>query len=89
MKHIVKRRGKKELFDERKVYASCYAACVGTRMRIQEAETICESVSKEIKVWITKKKEVNSAQIFKRMIEVIKKHSKEAAFLYETHRDIA
>ena len=88
MKHIVKRKGHKEAFDERKIYASCYAACIGMRMKPQEAEKICENVSQEIKVWIAKKKEVSSTKIFKQVIQIIKKQNKEVAFLYGTHRDI-
>ena len=34
------------------------------------------------------KKEVASDQIFKQIIAVLKKQNKEAAFMYEFHRDI-
>jgi len=89
MKHIVKRKGHEEHFDERKVYASCYAACLGTRMKHIEAEKICENVCKDMNVWVAKKGEINSTQIFQEMVKVIKRYHKEAAFLYQTHRDLA
>jgi len=89
MKHIVKRKGREEHFDERKIYASCYAACLGTQMKHKQAETICEKVCKDMKVWVNDKAEINSTQIFRQMVKAIGKYSKEAAFLYETHRDIA
>ena len=86
---IVKRRGHVEEFDERKVYASCYAACLSAHITHAKAEKICEKVSKEVKTWARKKIEVNSSEIFKKAISAIKKHNEDAAFMYETHRDIA
>ena len=89
MKHIVKRKGHEEHFDERKVYASCYAACLAAQLAHHHAEKICEKVSKHVKSWIKNKEEVTSHQIFKETAKAIRKHHKEAAFMYETHRDIA
>ena len=86
---IVKRRGHEEEFDDRKVYASCYAACLSSHIEHIEAEKISEKVSKEIKTWARKRKTVDSSDIFKRVIAAMKKHNKDAAFMYETHRDIS
>jgi len=86
---IVKRKGHAEEFDDRKVYASCYAACLSSHIEHIEAEKICEKVSKEIKTWARKRKTVDSSDIFKRVIAAMKKHNKDAAFMYETHRDIS
>ena len=88
-KHIVKRHGHTERFDERKVYASCYAACLSAHIHPQHAEEICESVVRDVKKWITKKKETTSHQIFLETAKLIKKHNKNAAFMYATHRDIS
>jgi len=86
---IVKRKGHAEEFDEKKVYASCYAACLNTQIKEEEAEKISEKVCKEIKTWAKKKKTVSSDEIFKQIIAAIKKHNKDVAFMYETHRDIS
>ena len=86
---IVKRKGHSEEFDERKVYASCYAACLSSHVPHIDAEKICEKVAREIKFWARKKKAVKSEDIFKKVIAAIKKHNKDAAFMYETHRDIS
>ena len=86
---IVKRKGHAEEFDEKKVYASCYAACLNTQIVEEESEKIAEKVSKEIKTWATKRKYADSSEIFKRIITAMKKHNKDAAFMYETHRDIS
>lgn len=89
MKHIVKRKGHEEYFDERKVYASCYAACLGTRMKHTQAESMCERVCKDMNLWVAKKEEITSTQIFQQMVKTIKRYNKEVAYLYETHRDLA
>ena len=85
----VKRRGHTEEFDGRKIYASCYAACLSSHVNHLDAEQICEKVSSDMEKWAKKKKAVKSDDIFKKMIATIKKHNKDAAFMYETHRDIS
>ena len=88
MVHIIKRHGKLEKFDERKVYASSYAACLNCHMNKIDAEKIASNVSKKIKSWIKSKKQTTSDNIFKEVIKVLKKLDKDAAFMYETHRDV-
>ena len=80
---IVKRRGHTEEFDERKVYASCYAACLSSHVEHMEAEKISEKVTKEIKTWARKKKRVDSSEIFKKVIVVFKKHNEDAGIVKE------
>lgn len=87
--HIVKRRGHKEKFDERKIYASCYAACMSCHIDHQEAEKLSEKVTKELKSWIRNKKAVNSHQISMEVTKRLRKYNKHAAYMYETHLDIS
>jgi len=86
---IVKRRGHKEEYDERKVYASVYAACLSAHVHHQNAEKIAAVVCSPITKWVKKKGRVNCDEIFKRVIIGLAKKNKEAAFMYETHRDIS
>lgn len=86
---IVKRRGHTEIYDERKVYASCFFACRNAHMGGQEAEEICKKVSSAITRWIKTRKAVSSNDIFNMIIQELKKHNEDASFLYETHRDIS
>ncbi|MDP3764978.1 MAG: ATP cone domain-containing protein [Nanoarchaeota archaeon] len=86
---IVKREGHTEIYDERKVYGSCFFACRNAHLSEKEAEEICKKVSAAITKWIKAKKVVSSGDIFKMMIQELKKHNEDAAFLYETHRDIS
>ena len=89
MTHIVKRRGHKEQFDERKVYASVYAACLASHTSQEEAEATADLVAREVKIWIDKKEEVTSDAIFNKAWEELKHLNKDAAFMYKTHRDIS
>ena len=86
---IVKRKGHTELYDEKKVYGSCYFACRNAHLSEKEAEQICNKVCAAITKWVKTKKVVSSNDIFKKLIEELKKHNEDAAFLYETHRDIS
>ena len=88
MKPIVKRKGIEQKFDERKVYASCYNACLNVPIKQRETEEICEKVCKDIKGWIKGKKMVTSKQVFAATTRFLKNYSKEAAFMYKTHRDV-
>lgn len=89
MVHIVKREGHKQEFDERKVYASVYSACLATNTDHIEAEKIANLISREIKHWILKKEIVTSNEIFKKVGEELQALNKDAAFMYKTHRDIS
>lgn len=86
---IVKRAGHTELYDERKVYGSCFFACRNSHLSEKEAEEICKKVSAAASKWVRTKKIVSSNDIFRMLIKELKKHNEDAAFLYETHRDIS
>lgn len=87
--HIVKRKGHKQEFDERKVYASVFAACLSAHVLHEEAENISGLVTREVKKWIEDKDEVTSGQLSKQGAEELEHLNKEAAFMYKTHRDIS
>ena len=89
MKCVVKRHGKCLKFDERKIYASCYNACISCcHLKKEEAEEICEKVTKDVKKWIKEKDEVTSTQIHHAVTKAMNKYHKEAAYMYDTHRDV-
>ena len=86
---IVKRKGHTELYDERKVYASCYFACRNAHIDEPKSEKICMNVCTSVTKAINKKRVVTSDEIFKCLADELRKHDEDAAFLYETHRDIS
>ena len=82
---IVKRRGHKERFDEKKVYASVYAACASAHHAELKCEKIAEKVLQTIKKFIKNKKSIQSTEIRKKIENELKKKDKELAFFYEQH----
>jgi transcriptional regulator NrdR family protein len=87
-RHIVKRHGHKEKFDERKIYASVYEAAHVAQLPTKQAEEIAASVTLSIKKWVEKKDLHNAKEIHRETVKELKKHHAEVAFMYETHKDI-
>ena len=87
---IVKRRdGSCHFFDEKKVYGSVYAACYVEKMKEKDCEKIAGKVSASVKKNVHKLKQVSSATIAKIVVKELRKYSRHAAFMYETHMDVA
>lgn len=82
---IVKRKGHKEKFDEKKVYGSVYAACTSAHYDEAECEKTAEEVTKKIKKIVKNKKEVLSSDIRKKIESELRKKDEELAFFYEQH----
>ena len=87
-RHVVKRKGHLEKFDERKIYASVYEACHVTHLSTPHAEKIASSVSNQIKKWMEKKDKAGAHQLHKEVVKALKKHHADVAFMYDTHKDI-
>lgn len=86
---IVKRKGHVEIYDERKIYGSCYFACRNAHLSEEEAEAISNIVTASVTKWIGRRRVVTSSEIFRVLLHELGKYNEDAAFLYETHRDIA
>ena len=86
---IVKRRGHIEVYDERKVYGSCYFACRNAHLSEEEAEAISNIVTASVTKWISRRRVVTSSEIFRVLTHELSKYNEDAAFLFETHRDIS
>lgn len=84
-KCIVKRKGHTEEFDERKVYASVYAACASAHYDESSCEKTADSITKAIKKLVKSKKSVQSLEIRKKVNAELEKKDKELAFYYEQH----
>ena len=89
---LIKRKRHFEAYDERKVYASCYAAALNCHYSEQEAEKIAKkaavSVTKKIKACLKKnKKKVFTSRDIRNY--VIKNFSDpEVTFMYIHHLDL-
>ena len=85
MTFIIKRKGHKERFDEKKVYGSVYAACASADYTERGCERISKKLTDIIKTFIERKKEVKSTDIRKRIEYELRRINKELAFYYEQH----
>jgi len=85
---IIKRHGKKVLFDERKLYASIYAAALTAEYGEKKSEKLASGIVKILKKKV-KNKIVTSDFLRKKAIEILNKKDKEVAFLYKTHLDVS
>ena len=86
--HQVQRKGFKEAYDDRKVYASVYSACIFCKYTRPASEKIADNVAKAVTVWIKNKKIVNSDHIFKQVVKILENHDKKVAAVYETFADV-
>ena len=87
--YVIKRTGRKEDFDEKKVHKSAYSACLGAEIDVETAKKISQDVVREIKNLTKGKKEIKSDAIFNSVKKTLTKHNKECAFMYETYRDVS
>ena len=86
---VVKRKGHREKFDERKLYASVYAACISVRSSDEQAENLASIVAHEIKQHYDGQEEVSSVSLRRAAAEILHRFHPEAAYIYETHKDIS
>lgn len=87
--HIVKRTpNHTEPYDERKLYASVYAACLCVRTPPGEAELTAERICKDIAPWLATKPEVTSADIRRKAAHHLQVYNPDAAYMYLRHRII-
>ena len=88
-RHIVKRHGHGEPYDERKVYASVYSACRAAQLTIPRTEEIAAEVTRAINGWIKTRDTVTCHEVHGVVAHEINKHGKSAAYMYKHHRDVS
>ena len=88
-KFIVKRKGHREHFDERKAYGSIYFACRSSHLSETEAEKLSNKVAIELKAYLADKKSANSSEIFEFIGYHLTQLNSDAGYMYKTHRDIS
>lgn len=86
MKHIVKRGGHVESYDERKLYASIYAASIAVREPAGSAELIANEVVKTVNNWLGTKHEVTSNDIRRIAGNHLRVINPDAGYQYVHHR---
>lgn len=84
--HIVKRSpGHSEPYDERKLYASVYAACLSVRTPAGEAELTAERVCKDVAIWLNTKPEITSADLRRKASDHLHAYNPAATLIYKHH----
>jgi transcriptional regulator NrdR family protein len=86
VKHIVKRAGHTEPYDEKKLYASIFYACQSVREPSGSAELIAEKVVADVNEWIEKKHEVTSNDIRHNAAKHLQVYHPDASYMYLHHR---
>ena len=84
---IIKREGHEEDYDERKVYASIYAAALNCEYDRPKSEKIAREVTKKINSWVKIKKGATSDEIRDQVLKHIK--DKDVNLMYKHHMDIS
>lgn len=87
--HVMKKDGHIEEFDSRKILLGSFEACMNAQLSRKVCEKVSEAVTDKLTKQYKKVKKIKSDNIFKDIAKELKKHSKEAAFMFETHRDIS
>lgn len=89
-KYIIKRKGYKEGYDEKKVYASCYGAAINCNYSERRAEKLALTVTKAMNKWVSarfsKKKQISSEDIRDQILYHLEDN--EVAFMYKHHLDL-
>ena len=71
MKHIIKRHGYKQKFDEKKLYASVYSSALNAHHSQEIAEKIASNITQKINKWISSRAEISSHEIFKKVKKML------------------
>lgn len=86
MKLIVKRAGHVEQFDEKKLYASIFAAALAVREPVGTAEVLADRVVTDVTSWIGRKHEVTSNDLRRKASEFLHAYNIEASHIYHKQR---
>lgn len=87
--HIIKRKGHREAFDSRKLYASIYASCLAAHEKTEVAEKTAEQVVSSFDDWLKHKNTlITSNDIRRKAGEILEAINPDAAYSYVKHRII-
>ncbi|MBI2105213.1 hypothetical protein HYT56_00065 [Candidatus Woesearchaeota archaeon] len=85
---VEKRDGRCEKFDEKKAYNIFHRVGSNAHLNAKESKKLADDAMKDLKIFLKNKSIVKSTALFRQKIKILNKYNKEAAFLYEHHRDV-
>lgn len=88
VRHVVKRKGHEQHYDERKVYASVYAAAINCHYSEPHAELLARDVMVKVNRWVQDRKFMTSEQIKHEIMHQLKDEDHEVRMMYESHLDL-
>lgn len=88
IRHIVKRAGHNEPFDERKLYASIYSACLAVQVSQPEAENLAEQVVTAVKHATSHDYRLTSHRLKVEAAKALGYYHPNASYLYQHHHDL-
>lgn len=86
MQHIIKRHGRKEPYDERKVYASVYSAAINCHYKEHDAEHLALGIMRKVNQWADKHEHIDSAHIRDFVSTLLT--DDEVVMMYQSHLDV-
>jgi len=86
-KCIIKRKGHEEVYDEKKVYASVYAAALNCEYGEEKSERIAKKIMGKISALVKKGKCTSSEDIRNKVIELL--DDKDVSLMYKRHLDLS
>ncbi len=88
--YIVKSGGlhQSELFDPLKLHSSLMAACLAVRSLEGEAHMTAQRIVEKVIDWLDNKTEVTSDDVRRVAANNLQTYQPEAAYIYETYKDI-
>ena len=86
---VIKKDGHEEIFKKEKAYGSIYESCLNAHHEKKKATNIAKKTVNDLIKELKGKKKITSEHVFKLIATLLEKYDEDAAFLYETHRDIS
>ena len=87
-KCVIKRKGHEEVYDEKKVFTSIYAAALNCQYSDKKAKKMAEKVAKKISLWIKKSKKcIDSKEIREKVMELLE--DDDVILMYKHHLDLS
>ncbi len=86
---VIKRDGREQSFNKKKVYQSVYESCLNAHHNKNNAANMSKKVVNDLIKELKGVKIIKTNEIFKFVSTLLEKYDKDAAFLYETHRDLS
>ncbi|MEK7620959.1 MAG: hypothetical protein AAB395_01235 [Patescibacteria group bacterium] len=88
--YVVKSGGlhESERFDPLKLHGSLMAACLAVRSLEGEAHMVAQKITEKVIDWLDSKTEVTSNDVRRIAANNLQTYQPEAAYIYETYKDI-